>query len=1559
MLSPRIVDNPLPRWGTLTVLLAVAAGIAGVGDVFGVTQPDPGHDDHLRRYEVAQPASPRGHEVSAVETTSEARRNGLALPAGARLATDAELTELARRTLESLSSLGISAPGTSDRTFPELEWAPAALRHTPRRTYVHLRQTFQDRPVLETRLSLQLDPSGTISHLRGSFQTPPDPGARRLPDRGISLAEARSAALEGLRPAPAPDEVRWLISERAWFPMESVSGTPPDWIPVWHLRVSTDTPPGDWRCLVDERSGDLLARENQLLHSTISGSITGLVEPVTSGNDAVELPFAHLQVTLRQGEDATLTTTTDAAGAYTFDVEDGTEWTWQAEMRGSGAWVRDLSQSLFTPVVTVDDVTTGETSLRWDDATSTPATRDAFYHATLAYAYVRALDPGETLAPLDDGVQVRVDDGTGVCNAYWNGTFLNFYADGGGCVATARIADVVYHEYGHAVTHYLYFPFLPPRDMNEAWSDFFAASLTGDSRIGRGLLGPDDTFLRDIGPDRVWPVDTHPDPHIRGLILASALWNLRETLGSEVVDPLFHYARYGLAMSFDEFLLDLLLYDDDDGDLTNGSPHFGPLVEIFGEHGIGDYTVRLTAAEIPDVEDPGERIDAEVHIDALLGLDPQALRLFVSTNAGPFDPLPLQATETPRLYRASIPAPPPDTEVRYYWAAADTAEHSATLPEGAPEQSFGFYVGPDLIPPSLAHTPPEVVTSDLPQLTVRTRAGDNTGRLARVYVEVRRDDGPPDTTIDLEAVSEGEQSEASYQGAIDLDSFEPGDVVRYRIIAEDAAAVPNTRTVPEEGDFRVDVRRGRSFDLETDSGPFENVDGFTWGVPSDAVGAWSGERVWATVLDGVYPDGDTASMQLGPFDLRTFDRATLRFEHYYRFEAGFDGARVLVSQDEGRTWRALTPAGGYPTENVAVFGQPGYSGISGGWEHAEFPLDHYLDQDIWLRWEAISDPFVADLGWYLDDISIVEQQSRAGPLGFRVRDQDNQRVELRWEPPIGVDLESPRFLGFRLYRFQTGSPVPEVPLAELDGRATRYLDLDVINDVTYHYRLVAAYDEGESAGLEVSATPAAPLIGFDVSAIDYDLRGLARSDTIVTVRNLSGGQLEFDAFLAEADWSIDDARLVLDVESMDETPVTVIEDPRDASGIADLAGLTAQRLSDDAGSRLRFGVTSHVAWQDPLDDFGGVLLIDTDQSLTTSQGNFTFGWDEDVNMGWEYAVVFGRLPREFGSQAPALLYSGCCPERIPVVLTDAAFPENASELAFSIPLSELDFPSKVHLSVLLTRRLSEAPFDRAPEAPEVPWLIREPRHGRVRANDAQPFSFEFDARELANGDYHAKVILETNDLTRPLIEVPVTLRVSDLLPQNPADLRFDSEPQGMRIGFATPAGFVATAAEIERFALSEEIWRRITPEPITPDSSGAFQFLDTTSIPGEVYRYRMRVLFDFGTTVVFGPYQVAYSPELPERVALDFQGVHPFQQELRLSLALPQNSSVRATVYDPLGRRIRVFEDGELRAGLHPLVWDGRSDNGNAVASGHYFLKLRVTNGSESEERTLRVVRIR
>ncbi len=67
---------------------------------------------------------------------------------------------------------------------------------------------------------------------------------------------------------------------------------------------------------------------------------------------------------------------------------------------------------------------------------------------------------------------------------------------------------------------------------------------------------------------------------------------------------------------------------------------------------------------------------------------------------------------------------------------------------------------------------------------------------------------------------------------------------------------------------------------------------------------------------------------------------------------------------------------------------------------------------------------------------------------------------------------------------------------------------------------------------------------------------------------------------------------------------------------------------------------------------------------------------------------------------------------------------------------------------------------------------------------------------------------------------------------------------------------------------------------------------------------------------------------------------NPFNPETTIQFSLPQNSRIRVTIFDLLGRPVRQLGDGEFTAGEHQLKWDGSNDFSQPVSGGVYFLRL-------------------
>ena len=75
--------------------------------------------------------------------------------------------------------------------------------------------------------------------------------------------------------------------------------------------------------------------------------------------------------------------------------------------------------------------------------------------------------------------------------------------------------------------------------------------------------------------------------------------------------------------------------------------------------------------------------------------------------------------------------------------------------------------------------------------------------------------------------------------------------------------------------------------------------------------------------------------------------------------------------------------------------------------------------------------------------------------------------------------------------------------------------------------------------------------------------------------------------------------------------------------------------------------------------------------------------------------------------------------------------------------------------------------------------------------------------------------------------------------------------------------------------------------------------------------------------------------DVPEHVNLASNYPNPFNPETVLPVALPEEAHVSLIVYDVLGRRVAVLQDGRLPAGRHKIRW--RADH---LPSGVYFARM-------------------
>ena len=341
-------------------------------------------------------------------------------------------------------------------------------------------------------------------------------------------------------------------------------------------------------------------------------------------------------------------------------------------------------------------------TLTWSHADDAPtdAQLDAFVFASTAKQFAQTrLNPN--LAFFDTQESVNVNENQ-TCNAFSTGDDIHFFQADTMCENTGRIADVVYHEFGHSVHYNSFIPGEGAFDtpLSEGLADTLAVSITGDHGMGRGFFYTD-APLRDLDPvgiEKKWPQDADGEPHDEGEIIGETLWDLRKALIAKLgAGPGFdqtlkiYYGVMQRAADIPSTYAAALVTDDDDGDLSNGTPNQCEIDAAFALHGLADPATSIGL--VPPVRD-GYNVMLTVSPPPIANCTPPTITTATLTwavHGG--TPADLALAGSGNSYAAQIPTQPDGTVVDYHVTVALSDGTTVVYPENPADPDYQMYVG--------------------------------------------------------------------------------------------------------------------------------------------------------------------------------------------------------------------------------------------------------------------------------------------------------------------------------------------------------------------------------------------------------------------------------------------------------------------------------------------------------------------------------------------------------------------------------------------------------------------------------------------------------------------------------------------------------------------------------------------------------------------------------------------------------------------------------------------------------------------------------------------------
>ena len=230
-----------------------------------------------------------------------------------------------------------------------------------------------------------------------------------------------------------------MTGERAGELYKGIAGAGYRHALIWEISFRRAGEPTTFQAWINARSGRVLQLEDANRYAQVSGGIF----PTTNTDPEVVRPFPSTAVTNGTAK------VTDAAGNYTYGGGTAT-----STLNGRYIKITDNCGA-----ISLSDSTTGDLAFGTSGGTdcttpgiggagNTHAARSGFYHLTNINRKAATYHPANAWL---NGTLTSNMNINSTCNAFWNGSTVNFYRSGGGCSNTGEIAAVFLHEWGHGM----------------------------------------------------------------------------------------------------------------------------------------------------------------------------------------------------------------------------------------------------------------------------------------------------------------------------------------------------------------------------------------------------------------------------------------------------------------------------------------------------------------------------------------------------------------------------------------------------------------------------------------------------------------------------------------------------------------------------------------------------------------------------------------------------------------------------------------------------------------------------------------------------------------------------------------------------------------------------------------------------------------------------------------------------------------------------------------------------------------------------------------------------
>ena len=783
-------------------------------------------------------------------------------------------------------------------------------------THKRYKQTYKGLPVKNGELFINLNKAGYIVSVFNNLIPLGELDVNPVIPSDIAWETAvRGIKMDSLRANPDSILIVAVITEAPRL--------------VYQYRIAANVPLGDWEILVDAMTGEIITRRDMRIFVT--------------GNGTVFIPDPKTAI-----ESDTLLDQGDANSAIPEDCYSEVD---LLELNDAVGGIFTLTGPYVNTGPTLNravGTTPNFNYLRQDDRFEEV---NVYYHIDTYQRYIQSLG-FNNIMNFSQSCDVN---GTTEDNS-WFSSFTGIITYGSGGVDDAEDADVILHEYGHAIQYDIN-PGISGGHlgaMGEGFGDYIAGTY---SLVINPDFHPEWVFTWD-GHNQFWagrvlnkpyhyPENANGQIHDSGQLWSAGLMDVwYEVPDIDLWDAIVfqHHFYLGSEATMEDAANAILLADLE----INFGDYREIILEQFFVRGFLNPDNFVPSIEHTPLVDTEDTLQTEFPIEAVITsnfpLDTTSLLLFWGVDGEITDTLALDSVGIDTFF-AIIPGPFTRQTVNYYICAADTFGGIAFSPPEAPIDKYAFYVGPDTVPPviTLIDTLPNTIfVNGSEEISIVIE--DNVGIAQALFNYC-----PPSMSYQtLEMINIGGDTFTVQFSWSDLEISEP---LYYYFSAVDSSINGNYALTPE-----MNFERVASILFDN----FENGSG-NWIADSN----WNIQNVrFHSPVSSIrnrnesgVPTSDTLLLTIAePLTPMGLDELYMEYWTLYFMIPQNDTGFVEVNVDT--VWTVVDTI----------------TGATGEWQARLLELTDYVGFDsLYIRFRTLADTSWSNpsLGWYIDDISFI------------------------------------------------------------------------------------------------------------------------------------------------------------------------------------------------------------------------------------------------------------------------------------------------------------------------------------------------------------------------------------------------------------------------------------------------------------------------------------------------------------------------------------------------------------------------------------------------------------